>query len=71
VKLVDEPKGALLCHLWHKDFSPDDARKGILVVDFGGGTCDFAFLRCLEVCHSWETFTWEDAYLTTSFFNGS
>jgi molecular chaperone DnaK len=53
VKLVDEPKGALLCHLWHKDFSPDEARKGILVVDFGGGTCDFAFLRCLEVCHSW------------------
>lgn len=53
VKLVDEPKGALLCHLWHKDFSPDEARKGVLVVDFGGGTCDFAFLRGLEVCHSW------------------
>jgi molecular chaperone DnaK len=53
VKLVDEPKGALLCHLWHKDFSPDEARKGVLVVDFGGGTCDFAFLCGLEVRHSW------------------
>jgi molecular chaperone DnaK len=53
VKLLDEPKGALLSHLWHKDFSPDEARKGVLVVDFGGGTCDFAFLRRLEVAHSW------------------
>ena len=53
VKLVDEPKGALLCHLWHKDFSPDEARKGVLIVDFGGGTCDFAFLRSLQECHSW------------------
>lgn len=53
VTLVDEPKGALLCHLWHKDFSPDEARKGILIVDFGGGTCDFAFLRSLQECHSW------------------
>ena len=53
VRLVDEPKGALLCHLWHKDFSPDEARKGILIVDFGGGTCDFAFLRSLQECHSW------------------
>ena len=53
VRLVDEPKGALLCHLWHKDFSPDEARKGILVVDFGGGTCDFALLRSLQVRHCW------------------
>jgi len=53
IRLVDEPKGALLYHLWHKDFSPAEARKGILVVDFGGGTCDFAFLRRLEVRHSW------------------
>lgn len=53
VRLVDEPKGALLHHLWHKDFSPEQARKGILVIDFGGGTCDFAFLQSLQVCHSW------------------
>lgn len=53
VRLVDEPKGALLYHLWHRDFSPEEAQRGILVVDFGGGTCDFAFLRSLRVCHSW------------------
>jgi molecular chaperone DnaK len=53
VRLVDEPKGALLCHLWHKDFSPDEARKGVLIVDFGGGTCDFAFLRSLQESRSW------------------
>ena len=53
VKLVDEPKGALLHHLWHKDFSPEEAQRGILVVDFGGGTCDFALLQSLQVGHSW------------------
>jgi actin-like ATPase involved in cell morphogenesis len=53
VKLLDEPKGALLSHLWHKDFSPDEALRGVLIVDFGGGTCDFAFLRSLEECLSW------------------
>ncbi len=53
VRLVDEPKGALLHHLWHKDFSPEEAQRGILVVDFGGGTCDFAFLQSLQVSHSW------------------
>ncbi len=53
IKLVDEPKGALLHHLWHKDFSPDEAQQGILVIDFGGGTCDFALLQNLQVAHSW------------------
>jgi hypothetical protein len=53
VRLMDEPKGALLHHLWHKDFSPEEARRGILVIDFGGGTCDFAFLQSLQVSHSW------------------
>jgi molecular chaperone DnaK len=53
VRLVDEPKGALLHHLWHRDFSPEEARRGILVIDFGGGTCDFALLQGLQVTHSW------------------
>ncbi|UCE50479.1 MAG: rod shape-determining protein, partial [Phycisphaerales bacterium] len=53
VKLLEEPKGALLSHLWHKDFSPDEALRGVLIVDFGGGTCDFAFLRSLDEIHSW------------------
>jgi len=53
VRLVDEPKGALLHHLWHRDFSPEEARRGILVIDFGGGTCDFALLQSLQVTQSW------------------
>lgn len=53
VRLLDEPKGALLYHLWRKDFSPEEAQRGILVVDFGGGTCDFAFLQSLHVTCSW------------------
>ncbi|MHC4431647.1 MAG: Hsp70 family protein, partial [Planctomycetota bacterium] len=53
VRLLDEPKGALLSHLWHKDFSPDEALRGVLIVDFGGGTCDFAFLRSLDEIRSW------------------
>ncbi len=53
VTLVDEPKGALLHHLCHKDISPGQAQQGVLVVDFGGGTCDFAFMIRLAVRHSW------------------
>jgi len=52
-RLLDEPKGALLYHLWRQDFSPEEASRGILVVDFGGGTCDFAFLKDLHVVASW------------------
>jgi molecular chaperone DnaK (HSP70) len=53
VRTVDEPIGALLSHMWRKDLTPAEAHKGVLVVDFGGGTCDFAFLRGLKVEHSW------------------
>lgn len=53
IRMIDEPKGALLYHLWHKDFSPSEAQQGVLVVDFGGGTCDFAVMNNLEVNHSW------------------
>ena len=56
IKILDEPIGALLYHLWHKDLSPAEAQRGVLVVDFGGGTCDFAFLCRLEVHHSWGDF---------------
>ncbi len=53
IRLLDEPKGALLNHLWRKDFSPSEAQQGVLVIDFGGGTCDFAYMQNLEVRHSW------------------
>ena len=51
--LVDEPKGALLYHMKQRDISVDAALGGVLVVDFGGGTCDFAFLERGRVVHSW------------------
>jgi hypothetical protein len=51
--LVDEPKGAVLHHLRQRDISVDQALEGVLVVDFGGGTCDFAFLERGRIVHSW------------------
>jgi len=53
VRTVDEPKGALLNHVSHGDIPATDALKGVLVVDFGGGTCDFAFMYRGMVRHSW------------------
>ncbi len=53
VKLVPEPIGALLYHLWNKDLAPAETQKGVLVVDFGGGTCDFAYMQQLRICHAW------------------
>jgi hypothetical protein len=53
VELVDEPVGALLYHLSQKDLKPSESLEGTLVVDFGGGTCDFAWMQRLEVKASW------------------
>ena len=53
VRLVAEPIGALLYHLWNKDITPSETQKGVLVVDFGGGTCDFAFMQRLEIADAW------------------
>ncbi|TCT19164.1 Hsp70 family protein [Thiobaca trueperi] len=53
VKTVDEPKGALYFHLQRKDITPIEALRGALVVDFGGGTCDFALVVRGEIRHSW------------------
>lgn len=53
ITMVDEPKGALLYHVFHKDIPVRNAQQGLLVVDFGGGTCDFAFLVRGNVRHSW------------------
>ena len=43
----------LLYHLWNKDISPSETQNGVLVVDFGGGTCDFSYMQRLEVMHAW------------------
>ncbi len=48
-KLVEEPVGALLHHLIRHDVQVEDVGKGILIIDFGGGTCDAAFMLRLEV----------------------
>lgn len=53
VKTVDEPKGALYFHIHRGDITTAEAFRGALVVDFGGGTCDFALLVRGEVKHSW------------------
>lgn len=53
VGLVDEPVGALLYHLSQKDLKPSESLEGTLVVDFGGGTCDFAWMERLDVRASW------------------
>ena len=52
-RLIAEPVGALLYHLHNQDISPAEAQHGVLVVDFGGGTCDFAFMQRLEVYQAW------------------
>ena len=53
IKVVDEPKGAIYFHINRKDITPAEALRSALVVDFGGGTCDFALLVRGEVMHSW------------------
>ncbi|MDF1662507.1 MAG: Hsp70 family protein [Planctomycetota bacterium] len=55
VKMYPEPLGALIYHLSRKDtpLSPGDLGRGSLVVDFGGGTCDFTAMGEFHVQHSW------------------
>ncbi|MCB0111805.1 MAG: rod shape-determining protein, partial [Caldilineaceae bacterium] len=53
IKLVDEPKGAIYFHVERKDITPKEALQGALVIDFGGGTCDFAVVVRGEILHSW------------------
>jgi len=53
VELVAEPIGALVGHLSRHEFSVRDARGGLLVIDFGGGTCDVAYVLRLEVRQAW------------------
>ncbi|MDR1656323.1 MAG: rod shape-determining protein [Deltaproteobacteria bacterium] len=53
VEVLEEPIGALLTELGSGRLALSDILKGYLVIDFGGGTCDFAFLRGGEVVRSW------------------
>lgn len=42
VECLDEPLGALAYHLSTGELTADEARDGVLVIDFGGGTFDVA-----------------------------
>ncbi len=53
VDLIDEPIGAMLDGISSNMFPLSDIIAGFLVIDFGGGTCDFAFLKNGKVQHSW------------------
>lgn len=53
LELIEEPIGALLFFLARNDITPTEARDGILIIDFGGGTCDFAWMQNLKVISSW------------------
>lgn len=52
VKIVKEPLGALVHHVSREDLPVHETRRGILVIDFGGGTCDVACLLRLDVRHA-------------------
>lgn len=45
VELIEEAKGALLNDVGIGLYPLDELLAGYLVIDFGGGTCDFAFIR--------------------------
>jgi len=53
VQLIDEPKGALFHELEQKNLSFEMIMDGLLVIDFGGGTCDFTYLRQGKIEGSW------------------
>lgn len=53
VQCVNEPVGALVFHLNEGKVKPAEARRGVLVIDFGGGTLDVAYLERGKVVKSW------------------
>ncbi len=51
--LIDEPLGALFSHIYARDISQEQALRGVLVVDFGGGTLDLAWIKDFQVQKVW------------------
>lgn len=53
VECVEEPLGALAFHLNNGDITPPEARAGVVVVDFGGGTLDLALVNAEGLREPW------------------
>jgi hypothetical protein len=53
VECVEEPLGALAFHLHNGDITPAEARAGVVVVDFGGGTLDLALVNAEGLREPW------------------
>jgi len=53
VECVEEPLGALACHLHKGEITPAEARAGVVVVDFGGGTLDVALVSAAGLHEPW------------------
>ena len=53
IETKEEPKGALIYHIYNGDISAEEGLSGVLIIDFGGGTCDFAFMYNGEPQHIW------------------
>jgi cell division ATPase FtsA len=53
VTCVAEPLGALAFHLAKKDITAAEARAGVVVVDFGGGTLDVALVDAKGLREPW------------------
>lgn len=54
VKMYPEPLGALVYHLSHaQTIAPRRFAQGVMIVDFGGGTCDFTSMTGFETRASW------------------
>ena len=67
-QLVYEPLGALVHHLHYGDISPAEAEEGILVIDFGGGTCDFTYMQKLKADCIWGDITYGGRLFDDLFF---
>ena len=53
VETREEPIGGLFYHVHDKTIAPSDALRGVMVVDFGGGTCDMTFTYRGKIQKSW------------------
>ena len=53
IETLSEPLGPVYDGLHQRQITLRQALSGILVIDFGGGTCDFAWMKQGRVVHSW------------------